>query len=335
MKIAIDCIHYPISDRLASHRSSWARYWKWVLQTQNPDAEIDILKRGDESKWKDYDRVYFYQGMEWSGTLNIAGGIQDWHYDRFKAYKELVDLSDSEGKIGLVSLEVPMPDYYELLKKRKIDLPYLKGLNTHVATAKLPDSEDIVLGDSHSLSVMDSKGKYVKVYRTDFKTLNGALNLGIKNVHNIDWSKIKKVTLFFGMIDLRHHVMRHGGFTAIDKLMERYETQIRELLNDDIKVELAEMYPMTPNDRKLPKSGYFEGEPFAGTIEERIGCVDYFNKKLSDIADRLKLDFYKQPEIFSLPDGTMDVYFMEKPRSVHMSSEFYRFDLESGMTREW
>lgn len=328
MKIAIDCVHYPISLRISSHRSSWARYWKWALQVSHPNAQIDILGRDGHDKWADYDEVYFYQGMEWNGKLNLAGGISDYTLERLRTYAKT-----SFKKA--YSIDVEMPDYYELMKGRKIDDPALKE-DHDITVVTLPESRSIVLGDSHALSVMDSpSGEFVRVYRTDFKTLNGALNLGLANVQQIDWNEVDKMTLFFGMIDLRHHVMRHGGFTAIDKLMERYEENIRLFLDDEIKVELVEMYPMPPNSRKLPKSGFFEGEPYAGTIEERVGCVDYFNTKLEDIADRLGLGFYKQPDIIKLDDGTIDTYFMEKPRSVHMSPEFYRFDLEAGKTREW
>lgn len=343
MKIAIDCIHYPISSRISSHRSSWARYWKWYLELhwKEENTTVDILGRGDEDKWEDYDAVYFYQGMEWNGKLNIPGGLQPWHYERLKAYAKLSTSEKVKNQeVFLYSIEVDMPDYQTLLFDRHIEAKYLKDVHKAVHTVSMDNKHDkskkIVLGDSHSLSVMDSKRKkFTYVYRTDFKTLNGALLKGLRHVQNIDWSMVKEATFFFGMIDLRHHVMRHGGFTSIDDLMERYEVQLKEISDSGIDVELVEMYPMTKNSRKLPKSGFYDGEPFSGTIEERIACVDYMNDRLENMCHRNGWGFYKHPELFHDDDHTVDEFFMEKPRSVHMSAEFYRFDLEKGKTRAW
>lgn len=327
MKIAIDCVHYPISKSVASHRASWARYWKWYLQTKNPKATIHILGRNDHTKWQDYDEVYFYQGMEWNGSLNLAGGVSDYTLERMRTY--------AKTKFKKVfSIEVDMPNYYELMKNRKVDDPTLKE-NHKPETVTMPQTDNIVLGDSHSLSVMDSDGKFVKVYRTDFKTLYSALETGIKNVQDIDWSKVKQVTLFFGMIDLRHHIMRHGGIKIIDDIIDRYEDQLIQLSKEGVKIELVEMYAMTKDSRKLPKSGYYKGTPFCGSLQDRIDAVNYFNSLLKALSKRRGFKFYEQPEIFIEDNGTMDDWFMERPRSVHMSSEFYRFDLEKGKTREW
>lgn len=328
MKIAIDCLHYPISPRISSHRSSWARYWKWTLQTEFPDSEIEILGRNDSHKWTEFDQVYFYHGMEWNGKLNLAGGVNTYTVQRMKNFA-------STKLKRVLSLEVDFPDYGKLLFDRGYNIPELVDSHKNVATVDFPDSKSIVLGDSHSLSVMDSNGDFVRVHRTDFKTLNGALDIGLDSWTGVDWNDIDQCTFFFGMIDLRHHILRHGGVSAIDELMTRYEDQLKNIKKMGVDVELAEMYPMTKDSRNLPKSGFFKGTPYYGELKDRILMVSYFNRKLEGISLRNEFRFYKQPEILTDVDGTMDEFFLEKPRSVHMNPEFYRFDLEKGETREW
>lgn len=328
MNIAIDCVHYPISPRISSHRSSWARYWKWALQVSNPGSRVDILGRNDHDKWEDYDEVYFYQGMEWNGKLNLAGGVSDYALERIRAYAK------TKFK-KIFSIEVEMPDYYRLMKDRKIDDITFKDSH-NIKIVEIPNTSKIVLGDSHALSVMNTTPEsLVKVYRTDFKTLNGALNTGLVNIQNINWGNIDYCTFFFGMIDLRHHVFRYEGLDTIDKLCERYEDQLKEISKLGAKIELAELYPMTKNDRKIPKSGWYKGSPYFGSIEDRVAGVSWFNQSLERMCIRNNWDFYKQPKIIQDQDGTMDEYFMERPRSVHTSPEFYRFNLEEGKIREW
>lgn len=328
MKIAIDCVHYPISPRISSHRSSWARYWKWALETSYINSKVDILGRDDHDKWGDYDEVYFYQGMEWNGKLNLAGGVSDYAIERMRTY------ANTKFK-KVFSIDVEMPNYYELMKGRKINDSSLKE-DHNVIITNIPDTSKIVLGDSHALSVMDSpKNELVKVYRNDFKTLNGVLNIEIKNIQDIDWNSVKYCTFFFGMIDLRHHVFRHEGLDSIDKLTKEYEKQLKEINNLGVGIELVELYPMTKDSRKLPKSGFYKGTPFYGPLEDRIAGVSWFNQNLEKICVRNNWDFYKQPKIFMDQDGTMDEKFMEKPRSVHTSPEFYRFDLEKRKTNKF
>ena len=331
MKIAIDCVHYPISKNLASHRASWAKYWKYYLETKG--NTVDILYRNEHDKWSEYDAIYLYQGMEFNGKLNLAGGVGEWHIQRFEQFASWMN---NHKDIPVYSIEHEMPDYYELLQGRKIDIPSLYGVTDRVKKAELPSSsEQIVLGDSHSLSAMLPRfDEFVRVNRTDFKTLNGAIKDGFDNL--ADFSKAKYASFYFGSIDARHHVLRHysGPAEAAYELSERYATEINRVkIKNDLNVEVVGLLPMTKDSRKLPKSGFYDGTPFYGDLKDRIEFIDTFNYYMMKTCNSMGWDFFLWPAEFIDEDGTLNESFMEKPRSVHMSQKAYRYDLENNKVR--
>ena len=328
MKIAIDCIHYPISKSVHSHRASWAKYWKYLLS--NGEDQVDILYRHQEKEWKNYDKVYIYHGMEFNGGLNLAGGLSDEIIDRFS---ELCSLDSS----NFVSIDHKMPDYYELLKKRKCLIPDLKDWHLKADIVKFSDitsGRQIVLGDSHSLSAMlpvyDDK---VEVYRTDFKTLHGAIGIGFENM--ADFSSCDYASFYFGSIDMRHHILRYGDVEdSINDITGRYKDQLDNIAKDVYNIEVIGLLPMPSDDRKLPKSGYFKETPFFGSISDRQNAVKLFNSKMKEICKERNWEFFEWPEEMTDSYGNLDQSFMEKPRSVHLSQISYRFDFEKMAARK-
>lgn len=320
MRIGIDCIHYPISKSLDSHRGSWAKYWKFILERNYPDAEVKILHRHQEDEWQTLDKIFIYHGMEFNGALNLAGGLSDEVKDRFYA------LAKSDPS-KFVSIEHEMPDFYNLLLKRKVGILSLENWHKDVLSIQVPDSEQIVLGDSHSLSVMTPMSDAVipKVYRTDFKTLHGALSIGLDKM--VDFTNVKRGTFYFGNIDARHHFLRHGNYEeAVLDLLSKYITQVQEIQEQNgMQVELVQLLPMTKDSRVLPKSGYYDGTPFCGSLEDRIKAIDFFNNALEEIGQAQHWDIFNWPEEYKDSDGTLNENFMEKPRSVHMSQRAYRY----------
>lgn len=319
IKIGIDALHYPISSKPSSHRAGWAMYWRHVLQKCYPQDHVEILHRGDEDRWPEFDKLFFYHGIEWSGGLNLPGGMSPEILSRFERFAEL--------QVELYSLDIPFPDFYSLLLKRDVDLPGLKDLPLRACTVELPRSKSVVLGDSHALGVMASHGEYVKVNRIDFKTLHGALSMGLANL--INDPAVTRATVFFGMIDVRHHVRRYP-IEQTQQLLAEFETQLKSLNMD---IELAELYPMTKDTRRLPKTGYYKGTPFYGSLEDRIKIVDWWNQQLQVMRDRNSWRIYTPPAEFKDEDGTMDEAFMEKPQSVHLSPAHYRYDFDNDRVR--
>jgi hypothetical protein len=166
------------------------------------------------------------------------------------------------------------------------------------------------------------------VCRNDGQTLFGALKKGLKSFVDPFGPQIKKLTLYFGNIDIRHHLMRQTNpEVALSNMLMDYEQQIQELGME--YVELISALPIENESRKLPKTGYYKGTPFAGTWKERTQLVGQFNTILADICHRNKWDHYCHPETYKNSLGELDFEVMEKPQSVHLARMYYRWDLEN------
>ena len=333
MLIAIDCIHTPISKRLGSHRASWAKYWKYYLESKG--HEVDILYKDDDIGWNGYDEIYLYQGMEFDGVVNFIGGVADWQVYRFQKFAAWMNRN---GHIPVYSIEHDMPDYHEILEKRKINIPELFGVSDRIKTVKLPDGKrQVVIGDSHSQSVMmPLTDEFVRVYRNDFKTLNGAINKGFDNFG--DLSNAETATFYFGNIDARHHALRHFDYPteAAQNYVERYYNEVLRVVTKYPKlknIEIIGLLPMPSDDRKLPKSGFYEGTPFYGELELRQDFVDQFNYFMNKTCVNMGWNFFNWPDEFQDIDGTLSFDYMEKPRSVHLAQTSYRYDFDKGEPR--
>ena len=92
--------------------------------------------------------------------------------------------------------------------------------------------------------------------------------------------------------------------------------------------------PIENESRKLPKTGFYKGTPFAGTWKERTELVNQFNRSIDEMCERNGWDCYMHPEVYlnSVKELSFDV--MEKPKSVHLSREYYRWDLVKNCANE-
>ena len=340
-KIGIDQVVGNISTRLSSHKGAWAYLWanqlKHHYESLGEPIEVKVL-HNDES-WDSYDVIYLDHGMEFNGeALNLFGGAQD------EPAKKIERLTKFDPNC-LISLDRPMSDYGLLGKNRlKSCSEYWKNMDWDKVSeycskissldqcqlAKSIEMNHLLLGDSHSFS-MYKPGMVVS--RNDGQTLFGALKKGLKSFINPYGREIKKLTLYFGNIDIRHHLMRQNNpEISLKDMLDEYEKQIKNLNLD--YVELISVLPIENESRKLPKTGYFKGTPFAGSWNERTLLVDIFNNKLKEICQRNGWDFYQHPQIYKNSIGELDFKVMEKPQSVHLSREFYRWDLEKDCPNE-
>ena len=156
----------------------------------------------------------------------------------------------------------------------------------------------------------------------------GALKRGLKSFIEPFGPQIKKLTLYFGNIDIRHHLMRQPDpAAALFAMLDEYEKQIKALNMD--YVELISALPIENESRKLPKTGFYKGTPFAGTWEERTALVTMFNMRLEEICHRNGWEFYSHPNVYKNEKGELDFEVMEKPQSVHLARLYYRWDLEN------
>lgn len=339
LQIGIDSITTPISKKQYSHRGSWAYIWANQLKSYfehfNIPAEITVLD--GKSSWDDFNCVYLYHGMEFNGkALNLFDGENDKNLSRLMRVL-------SRNDTNLYSLDISMPDFGRLAKRRvkNVNCPdnwknadwdavskkcSEIGALTQADVCEHLEYDTLILGDSHTNSVYKARSV---ISRNDGQTLYGALNKGLSSFIAPFNNRIKNITLYFGNIDIRHHLMRQEDpQKSLIKLLEEYERQIIGLNMHN--VELISVLPIENESRKISKTfGSYKGTPFFGSWSERTELVKLFNAQLQSIASRNNWQFYSHPEHFKNDLGELDFGVMEKPQSVHLSQEFYRWDLRA------
>lgn len=325
MRVGIDLIGGKLSSSYNSHKAAWAHVRK--RQLEDEWGEVEVL--AGES-WDDFDLIYLYHGMEFKGSLNLFGGASE---ENAKFFERLVD-----PKPVLISLDIPMPDYGELCSSRKTADDYWKQIDWSKVseTCKKIDwirhpkiTTKVVMGDSHSFSAYQPG---YMTFRKDGRTLRGVLRKTLENelkehYPELDLSSLTHLTLYFGNIDVRHHLCRTSDpCKEVDILLEEYERQIIDLNIPNI--ELVKLLPIEPETRRIPKTGFFEGTAFFGTREERQKVVDYFNEKLEQLCIKNNFSFFKFDDIiYKVDPETYMKDYMEKPKNVHLSPLHHRTDL--------
>jgi hypothetical protein len=279
---------------------------------------------------QDYSKapvIYLDHGMEFredSKGLNYFLKEQD-SYDKLASRLEL--LQNFSGQV--VSLDIPSPLYGTRAKSRcnpnasarykGLDFDRIDQVCRSAKTLLHRDlpSDTLVLGDSHSISAW-VPGAYID--RNDGKTLYGALKLGFGH-----WLRhypgVQHLRTYFGNIDIRFHLGRQSDpIQAAQKLASDYGDHLNSVAREfNLKsVEAVLALPIEDPSRVLPKTGYYKGQPFYGDWELRTKIREAFNKVLVD-----QVHTVWWPDSFKDPDGKLSFDVMEKPRSVHISPEFY------------
>ena len=202
----MNVITNPISNipkNEKSHVHGWTQVWRDQL-----NASIDHKCTPQITK---ADVVYIDHGANFGGSLNLFGGANKEVYDRIN----LIMSCDN-----IVSLDWDMPDYGEMLKKRLEAPTTYKGINhmwcnavskriRSITSLKQKDlkTDGVIFGDSHTIAFSDSGDR---VYRTDGKTLFGSIRKGLRQ--DIQ-EPLGRLTISLGSIDIRHHILRHPGFS--------------------------------------------------------------------------------------------------------------------------
>ena len=338
MKIAIDQVVGTVSPRPTSHKGGWAYLWANQLKhyfAALGEGKVEIKVLHNEESWDGYDLIFLDHGMEFNGeSLNLFGGAQD------EPASRLARLIEPEPDLmRLVSLDRPMPDYgvlgkgrlkacsdgwravdWDLVTERCKSMDFM----TQQSMGQLAGWDHLALGDSHTFS-MYKPG--MMVCRNDGQTLFGALKRGLKSFIE-PFGNVKHLTLYFGNIDIRHHLMRQPDpAVALFAMLDEYEKQIKAL-NMNF-VELISALPIENESRKLPKTGFYKGTPFAGTWAERTALATVFNLRLEEICHRNGWELYSHPDVYRNEKGELDFEVMELPQSVHLRRSFYRWDLEN------
>lgn len=332
IKVGICALVGKISPKISSHKGAWAHMlWNQLRNAGYENAEVIT---SNDTDWNDYDVILIDHGMEFKGTFNIFGGSND------DLYHQLMRLFTPVRKY---SLHHDMPDIGNLIQTRlKAGTDLFKTLESRIEEATeickaikrtdhIEKTEKLCFGDSHSF------GMYQAGYmcqRHDGLTMHGALKRGLDS-YIYPW--VTSLTIYLGNIDIRHHLMRQDNpIDATDFLLEEYERQLLHLQNEQgvEEIEIVQTLPIENESRVLPKTGYYKGTPFYGSWEERTNLVKRINNGIDAMAARNDWKVYKHPEVYFNDKGELTFDVMEQPKSVHISREFYRWDMEKNKSND-
>ena len=321
-KIGIAALVGKLSPKPQSHKSGWAFHLANQL-TAAGYTDVQVIT-DIETDWSKFDIMLLEHGMEFKGSFNIFGGAND------DLYNQAIRLF-SKG-VRMYSLHHDMPCVGTLIEKRlKTGSDLFKTLEVRIEDAKeicasiprvdrIQKTKSLCFGDSHSFS------QYTPGYMTDRHdglTLFGTLRRGIRSYVPQD---IEELRIYLGNIDIRHHLMRQANPSkALKDMMAMYEQQLIDLEIDNI--EVVQALPIENESRPLPKTGYYKDAPFAGSWAERTELVKQFNQLVTDMCNRNGWKTWRHPDVYINSFGELTFDVMEKPKSVHIAREYYRWDL--------
>ena len=310
----------PISNKIHSHKAAQAIIYADQIREAGHDVTINLVN----NKIKDYssfDEIYFYHGSDWSGNLNLFGGIQAYPNQDYVSA-----LSHFNGKIK--SIIVDFPDYASMFTDRltKADMTWdnvhwenLRKLQNEATTVD-PNTvkryKNIAFGDSHAISMYRPGWENVSV---PFSTLHGSINRGFETFIP-EGGSYDRIETYFANIDIRHHLCRFDdSITEAQKLATRYVEETNRIADKySASVTMWEPLPIEDESRKVPKTGYYKGTPFFGTWQQRTDVRKAFIDILAK-SDRL----YSWTEPLMNTKGELDFEVMEKPQSIHLSRASY------------
>lgn len=311
------CITNPLANipvNVKSHSFGWANQWSELL-----NADID---HKCSNNIKTYDIIYIDHGVNFTGSLNLFGGLSEDIYNKFN---NLIACKN------IISLDHEMPDYGAMFLQRlhakstfnKINLDWCHEVSRLCRSINKININDIdyqgvTIGDSHSIAFSKKKDLILKM---DGKTLYGQLGIPFINyLNDIDLDKVKRITMCFGSIDVRHHILRKN--IDVTALLLPYIEKCKELQYiTNIPVEIAVPVPVEYEDRRIPKTGYYKGQPFYGSIQERQNITAFIIKLLKDNHDKVVTPpmswYFMDPEEYAKTK-------MELNSSVHIAPVNYR-----------
>ena len=322
-KIGIAALVGKLSPKPQSHKSGWAfKLANQLTAAGYTDVTVvtDVVTHWEQN----FNVMLLEHGMEFKGNFNIFGGAND------DLYNQVIRLF-SKG-IRMYSLHHDMPCVGTLIEKRlKTGSDLFKTLEVRIEDAKelcaiiprvdrIQKTNKLCFGDSHSFS------QYTPGYMTDRNdglTLFGTLRRGLRSYVP---EEIQELRIYLGNIDIRHHLMRQANPSkALKDMMAIYEQQLIDLEIDNI--EVVQALPIENESRPLPKTGYYKDTPFAGSWAERTELVKQFNQMVTDMCERNDWKTWRHPDVYLNSFGELTFDVMEKPKSVHIAREYYRWDL--------
>ena len=276
-----------------------------MLWDNHPHDTVDV--NPPPSTWGNYDLLYICEGVNFvAGSFNVPGGPQPLHTEKMKA------IADFKGELRYSN---SIFDFNKFNQRLKIEATFpethrVSFYNTFLAHGL--ESRKAVIGDSHALSVWKPQ------HTLDFtagRTLHGFLKReSVEQINN----RFDEVTLYFGNIDLRFHLMRQENpQQATADLFNRYVEFAKQLK----KATLVELLPVEHESRKIPGTGLYKKQPFFGTREERMQVREIAN----EIINNSGLEVIQWPSEWIDTDGTKMLDILEMKQSVHLRPKHYPY----------
>ena len=276
-----------------------------MLWDNHPHDTVDV--NPPPSTWGNYDLLYICEGVNFvAGSFNVPGGPQPLHTEKMKAIAEFK---------GELRYSNSIFDFNKFNQRLKIEATFpethrVSFYNTFLAHGL--ESRKAIIGDSHALSVWKPQ------HTLDFtagRTLHGFLKReSVEQINN----RFDEVTLYFGNIDLRFHLMRQENpQQATADLFNRYVEFAKQLK----KATLVELLPVEHESRKIPGTGLYKKQPFFGTREERMQVREIAN----EIINNSGLEVIQWPSEWIDADGTKMLDILEMKQSVHLRPKHYPY----------
>ena len=321
-----------ISRQLSSHRAAQGVIYADQIQNSTRGT-IKVNMTGDQyvSDFNTFEHLFVYHGNDWSGNVNLFGGLQNFPY-----IENFVNFSRFRGSVW--SLVIDMPDYYGIMKEKfdkakekgkewnplwdGIDWDNLKRM-CETATTLVPNDlhkyPRAAIGDSHAICMYRPGWQNLSV---PFKTLHGALKEGLESF--LGDQKYTDVEFYFGNIDVRHHLCRQDNpEEATRELVEKYMKQAHEIAAKyNCKVKIYELLPIEAETRSIPKTGWYKGTPFYGSRQERDNIRKLFKEEVKKRCSS-NVQLYEWIGEMINSNGELDFEYMERPQSVHLSRRWY------------
>lgn len=309
----------PVSKK--SHVYGWSSHWSNLLNaTINHKCDAELL---------DANVIYLDLGVNFNGSLNLFGGLNN---EIYKKFNTLLMCQDQGARI--LCLDHQMPDFGEMFAKRIgnsstcdfITESWCKQVSkmcyqipSYLMT-DLTHHTGITIGDSHSIAFAK---KNDMILRMDGKTLYGALYNGDFNsfFDSIDITdNIERITFCFGSVDIRHHILRRNySFKNIVSTYLDDALKISDKYN--IKVEIATPVPVEFEDRRIPKTGYYKDTPFYGSQQQRAiltkQWIEFLKYNYENVVQPPEYWYEMDPELYAKQ-------IMEQNSSVHIAPMYYR-----------
>ena len=288
-----------VPTKLNSHNAGWTYCLASII---NERVDYDVEFVNDPKQIHMYKTVVINNGINYKENVwNFFGGVQQITLDY------LHELSKYKGDLYCFNEKI---DFKTLLKRKEITtIPNKKVITGTTVNKKL------ILGDSHALSIYKSGWG---ITRLDGKTLHGFLKDPYKY---FDKDNTTDLTLYFGNIDVRFHLMRQPNpELAVYELFAKLCMFIEEI-TPDINVTVQEWLPVEDESRKIPGSGKYKGESYFGSKEARQNLVNLFNGLLNTAGTK-RYPYKVQEAWLTYP---LDFNHMEARQSVHVRPSSYLY----------